>query len=297
MNFILREYNSNKISIRTDNYVSATEMCRAVGKRWSDYNRLDSTKAYYKALSSAVQIPTALLIHTVEGGLSTEQGTWIHPKAAIHLAQWLSPEFAVQVAEWVFELLMKGVVDVRGKQLNGKAFSSEDELSEAIHSLVVGLCGNRHLEREVPFIDFTNVKQTNRRLDFVTRYSKVVRGYELKLKKFTTEDLVNTLGDKSYYHLLSSAIDALDRSKNRRYRRQIKFTLMSYEGIEDEARKLLDLMPQVDFISVQDFCTSYFKKALLGKYLNQKWYLIKKVKEKYLQLLTPTAFNWVNNKV
>ncbi len=73
----------------------------AVGKRWADDARLDTTKAVVDALSPDVQIPTTGLIRTRQGGEPSRQGTWVHPQVAIYLAMWCSAEFAVQVRGWV----------------------------------------------------------------------------------------------------------------------------------------------------------------------------------------------------
>ena len=40
---------------------------------------------------------------TKGGNDHLRQGTWVHPKVAIHLGQWLSPAFSVQVTNWVFD--------------------------------------------------------------------------------------------------------------------------------------------------------------------------------------------------
>ena len=53
----------------------------------------------------ATGIPVAELIQRVMGGTPEIQGTWVHPRVAIHMAQWLSPEFSVHVSGWVFEWL------------------------------------------------------------------------------------------------------------------------------------------------------------------------------------------------
>ena len=46
----------------------------------------------------------AALIQPLKGGVAPkQQGTWVHPKVAINLAQWLSPQFAVQVSTRVFD--------------------------------------------------------------------------------------------------------------------------------------------------------------------------------------------------
>ncbi len=91
-----------------DGYINATAMCSAAGKLWADYNRLNSTKEFYEALSADMGIPISELIQSVRGGFPEFQGTWVHPQIAIHLAQWLSPRFAVQVAKWVHEWLTTG---------------------------------------------------------------------------------------------------------------------------------------------------------------------------------------------
>ena len=86
-----------------DGYINATEMCRASGKRFGWYYRLDGTRAFMDALEADVQIRTSTLVQSVRGGPPELQGTWVHPQVAIHLAQWLRPKFAVQVTRWVFE--------------------------------------------------------------------------------------------------------------------------------------------------------------------------------------------------
>ncbi len=97
----------NSVSVQQrldDGYIHATAMCKAAGKLFNDYSRLDTTKAFMAALSAGTGIPVSILIKTLRGG-NGPQGTWVHPKVAIHLAQWLSPEFAVQVSTWVFDWL------------------------------------------------------------------------------------------------------------------------------------------------------------------------------------------------
>ncbi|SKA90210.1 KilA-N domain-containing protein [Thiothrix eikelboomii] len=90
-----------------DGYMNATAMCQATVKQFADYNRLSATTAFLTALSTDMGIPISELIQTVRGG-NGQQGTWVHPHVAIHLAQWLSPEFAVKVSRWVFEWMGQG---------------------------------------------------------------------------------------------------------------------------------------------------------------------------------------------
>ena len=84
-----------------DGYINATEMCKAAGKQFHDYRRLNSTDDYLEALSPVTGIPVTGLIQTIRGGTPEFQGTWVHPHVATNLAQWLSPKFAVQVSLWI----------------------------------------------------------------------------------------------------------------------------------------------------------------------------------------------------
>jgi phage antirepressor YoqD-like protein len=81
---------------RSDGYIFATAMCKAAGKRWAKYAENAQTKEFLEALSLEVRIRTSKLVVKYQGrGDIVLQGTWVHPKVAIHLAHWLSPEFAV----------------------------------------------------------------------------------------------------------------------------------------------------------------------------------------------------------
>ena len=86
-----------------DGYINATAMCKAAGKQWNDYWRLKSTPEFANELFSDTGIPVSELIQSIKGGVPYLQGTWVHPRVAIHLAQWLSPKFAVKVSKWVFD--------------------------------------------------------------------------------------------------------------------------------------------------------------------------------------------------
>jgi hypothetical protein len=90
-----------------DGYINATAMCKAAGKNYSDYARLNATIAFTSELVSVLGIPRTDLIQSLTGGTPTLQGTWVHPQVAVNLAQWVSPKFAVLVTQWVYDW-MKG---------------------------------------------------------------------------------------------------------------------------------------------------------------------------------------------
>ena len=99
-----------------DGYVNATELCHRSGKRFHDYSRLQQTKDFLEELSLETGIPVSSLVQSIRGrGDLVDQGTWVHPRVAIHLGQWLSPQFAVKVSEWVFDWMagrLRGVQPV-----------------------------------------------------------------------------------------------------------------------------------------------------------------------------------------
>jgi hypothetical protein len=76
-------------------------MCHAAGKRWNHYAENQGTRDFIEALGAEAGIPASELIQTLKGGDPSRQGTWVHPRIAIHLAMWCSPQFAVQVVTWV----------------------------------------------------------------------------------------------------------------------------------------------------------------------------------------------------
>lgn len=104
---ISREYRGTLIHQREgDGYFNATAMCKAVGRPWSRYRHdNEPTEAFLKALATEIGIPTTEIIQSLRGGIPELQGTWVHPRVAMHLAQWASPEFAVVVSGWVWDIV------------------------------------------------------------------------------------------------------------------------------------------------------------------------------------------------
>lgn len=135
---IIRSWNGRTIRQRNDGYLSATDMCQACDKLFKDFEKTNNTQEYLKRLadklgfsirkSVTVDIITkdnypsqqGYLIEIIPSSFSVdsmEQGTWVHRKVAIRLAQWLSPDFAIQVDEWVEDLLIAGKVELNKEPL------------------------------------------------------------------------------------------------------------------------------------------------------------------------------------
>jgi len=136
-NTTLVTHTFNNISIpqrESDGYLSATAMCKSVGKLFGHYKVNNQTKEFLKALEDDIGITISKLIQVIQGK-GKQQGTWVHPKVAIHLAQWLSPDFAVQVTNWVFDWINEGMTPTQ--QCHAPLTENhQSKLSEAVDERV-----------------------------------------------------------------------------------------------------------------------------------------------------------------
>ncbi len=96
-------FNGYRIRQRSsDGYLSATDMCKIYNTLFGNYKRLKQTKVFLATIAVRYKLSVDDIICVRQGGnITVEQGSWIHPMAAIHLAQWLDPVFALNVCEWV----------------------------------------------------------------------------------------------------------------------------------------------------------------------------------------------------
>ena len=89
-------------------YVNATAMCKANGKLWGTYWKTQKAQSFANIVTASV-IPNGITVESViiiQGGDDpTIQGTWVHPKVAMHLAMWISDEFAY----WATDVLLRVV--------------------------------------------------------------------------------------------------------------------------------------------------------------------------------------------
>ena len=120
----------NGITIEVDPQtlmVNATQMCRAAGKLFGNYRRLDSTEDFLQELSSNIHI---CIFELVKCNPGHNGGTWVDWRVALHLAQWLSPAVQVQVTGWIGELMLTGRVEL-GNEM------SPQQLDEAWQQRVI----------------------------------------------------------------------------------------------------------------------------------------------------------------
>lgn len=93
------------VSIMDHNgYVDATRLGQIAKIRLDNWWRNKGTKTIIKLLAQDLQIPENDLTIVRKGGKTgIQQGTWIHPRLAIHFAMFCSTSFGIQVSGWVEE--------------------------------------------------------------------------------------------------------------------------------------------------------------------------------------------------
>lgn len=93
-------------------FANATGMCQAFGRRPINWLDLSSTKRYIEALMSKSGNLTSV-VETRKGGNLSNQGTWIHEKLILKLAQWLDADFEIWCDEKMAELIRTGTVTIK----------------------------------------------------------------------------------------------------------------------------------------------------------------------------------------
>ena len=101
------------VSRPSDNYINATQLCKAGNKKFSHWFLLDSTKELINESASDAGIPASLLVDIQKSNSDNfDQVSWIHPQLAIPLAQWLSHLFVLQVSKWILQLFTYEHVEI-----------------------------------------------------------------------------------------------------------------------------------------------------------------------------------------
>jgi len=90
-------------------WVNLTDMAKASGKRFPDWNRLDSTTEFITALEGIVGFRT--MVSNV-GGSPETTGTWAIEEVAIKFAAWCSVSFEIWVCQQIKTLMNEGSVSL-----------------------------------------------------------------------------------------------------------------------------------------------------------------------------------------
>ena len=173
----------NGVSIEVDPatfMVNATQMCRAAGKDYYDYNRLGSSKTYLQALKSKPGIPGFGFIKSKPGHNGC---TMVHRLIAYDLARWCSAEVAVQFALWIDELLLTGSVEL-GNEM------STNQLDNEWKKKIEDLTGAVGEEKEKYIVEANRCKDLELRINLIEE-DKIKK--EENEKKKIIDDLNTTI--------------------------------------------------------------------------------------------------------
>ena len=131
------------VSFRADGFLNATVIASHFGKQARDYLKTEQTQQYITALAENLSVKTKILtkenqIVIVKRG-GSEQGTWLHPKLAVHFARWLDPKFAVWCDEQIEALL-------NGKVSDGPAAKTTADDRTPLRQAVAALVGRKGID-------------------------------------------------------------------------------------------------------------------------------------------------------
>ena len=127
------------ISVRSDGFVNATQLCKAGKKKFNDWKKLHSTQRLAQSLESSTGKTVSQLIDVNKGkGSKFEQGSWIHPDLALQLAQWISPHFGLQVDKFINDVKIEKQLQISNLDL-GNGFIIENRLEDGYIN-VTSLC-------------------------------------------------------------------------------------------------------------------------------------------------------------
>jgi hypothetical protein len=152
-----------------DGYINVSNLCKAGGKQFPGWKRLQKTKAFLQVLSTSMQIHMDELIRYTSGS-NNQRATWVHPQVAINIAQWISPKFDVKVSAWVYEVMMTGKVDIT----NTKSYRQLQEENKG-HKIRIQHLTKKYMKKQ-PRLE---IKETNVVYILTTKLMKNERRYIL----------------------------------------------------------------------------------------------------------------------
>lgn len=133
------KFGDQEIAIRgIDGYLSATDMNKVLGKRFTDWMKTNFASRLLRRLSERLKLPInwesapskvqTPLIDYVRG---RGQHVWVHPTVAISYAM-SNPEFQADINIWIYELMRLGTVNpnylewTQEEYFRGLEFNRED---------------------------------------------------------------------------------------------------------------------------------------------------------------------------
>lgn len=250
-----------EIPVRCDGYVCANKLCVASNKPYSNWKRLKETKLLLNKLQE--KYPQIELIHTVHGGNSKLQGTYIHPDLAINLAQWCSPSFSLQVSKWIRELIITDEVKL-----------AQEKTDEQI---------NEHFQKQIEELN-KQLQQKNQLLDEAHKYIKNTK---------TEVKMINDKYKKLYYNHQT----ILKRKELYRLKEGSCVYVINMRGINDNEVKRYKIGQSSDLTNrVCGYRTSSpFCKVLFVMYVKENIVIEKCMKIRYEEQLKPNNHEFISS--
>jgi hypothetical protein len=186
----------NGITIEVDPQtlmVNATQMCRAAGKEFANYDNSIGMINYLQELELNLGIPRFELVKKKRGN---QGGTIVHRRVALYLAQKISPLFAVQVTGWLEELFTTGRVELGNEmspQQLDEAWQQRVQEEQARHQQATEALETRH-------------QQATEALE--TRHQQATEALEMRI---TTMERQGELAEQKTREELDAAIKTLAR--------------------------------------------------------------------------------------
>ena len=181
----VREFCGFQIRQRiSDGYISATDMCKTEGKLIADYTRSKQTKAF---LSELVSMDKHIInpILTLRG--ENYNGTLVHPRVAVHLAQWISAKLAVKITDWVLRYMQGDITLVK------EIVQQHDIVNNTTSTVIVDTVDNTlTTEERRETLKITKIKILTLCLDLSDRI-----GADDRVKSMAQDSLLQIMGNKA----------------------------------------------------------------------------------------------------
>ena len=115
---ITLQYGDFPVLFQENAFINATKIAKQFNKQVRDYLTHENTVNYLESLKRYALKDQNQLVIVKKGGLSQEQGMWLHPYLAVDFARWLAADFAVWCEKQIENMLhpVKNTVNVKAQQ-------------------------------------------------------------------------------------------------------------------------------------------------------------------------------------
>jgi hypothetical protein len=224
-------------------YINLTELCKAGGKSYKAWKRLDATEEFLRSLELVVLKSTGDFIIYNDNG-NQDRATWGIPQIAINIAYWLSPEFQVQVTKWIYELGLMGKVELG----NERSLSELDStLLDQAQNKILELEGKLKTAHHNNKLIMYNHNDMEQRLENSEGHEKCLKyDYEMLNRRFANLEC-DYLNMQHHYNVLRMEAKQdlyepiRDKNKNRSY---MMYVLMQryFDPVYVKAIKLSEII-------------------------------------------------------